>query len=61
MNTKKLILGGCMGIAFLAMSCSQNLSADDSLYETGVDKTKLINGDKKSVDKTKLINGDKKS
>jgi len=61
MNTKKLILGLFMGLLFLGMSCTKYTSSDDSLYENGVDKTKLINGDKRSVDKTKLINGDKRS
>lgn len=61
MNTKKLILGLCMGFAFLAMSCTQNTTDEDGLYENGVDKTQLINGDKRSVDKTQLINGDKRS
>jgi hypothetical protein len=61
MNTKKLILGLSMGFAFLAMSCTQNTAQEDGLYENGVDKTQLINGDKKSVDKTQLINGDKRN
>lgn len=61
MNTRKILLGLSMGIAFLALSCTQNYAADDSVYETGVDKSKLINGDKRSVDKSKLINGDKRS
>ena len=60
MNTRKLILGIAMCCAVLAMSCSQSTAEDDGIYENGVDKTKLINGDKRSVDKTQLINGDTK-
>jgi len=56
MNTRKLILGLCMGSAFLVMSCTQYTSSDDSLYENGVDKT-LITKDNKSVDKTLITKG----
>lgn len=56
MNTKKLILGLCMGVAFLAMSCTQNTTDEDGLYENGVDKT-LITKDNKSVDKTLITKG----
>ena len=51
MNTRKLILGLGMCFALLAMSCSQSTAEDDGVYINGVDKTKLINGDKRSVDK----------
>ena len=51
MNTKKLILGISMGVAFLAMSCTQYAAQDDSIYENGVDKS-LITKDNKSVDKS---------
>ncbi|WP_373074864.1 hypothetical protein [Zeaxanthinibacter enoshimensis] len=61
MNTRKVIFGLFACSLFLVASCTQNTAAEDGLYEQGVDKTKIINGDKKSVDKTKIINGDKKS
>jgi hypothetical protein len=60
MNTKKLILGLCMGFAFLVMSCTQNTASEDGLYENGVDKT-LITKDNKSVDKTLITKGPKKN
>ena len=51
-------------MAFLVLAftsaCTEN-TADQDVYEQGVDKTKLINGDKKSVDKRNLVNGDKQS
>ncbi len=48
MNTKKIIFAMLASASLLAVSCSPNTSAeDDQLYEQGVDKTKLINGDKR--------------
>ncbi|MBU2972947.1 hypothetical protein [Zobellia sp. B3R18] len=58
---KKLVFGLLACASLLAVSCeSSDVASDDSVYEEGVDKTQLINGDsrKKSVDKTQLINGD---
>ena len=50
MNMKKILFGIC---AFLSFSCSFGLYMQIPLmirlYENGVDKTKLINGDNKSV------------
>ena len=59
MNMKKLLFGICTLLVLVGSACTSN-SADDQVYENGVDKTKLINGDKQSVDKTKIINGDNK-
>ncbi len=56
MNTKKLILGLSMGLAFLVMSCTQNTATEDGLYDVGVDKTKITK-DNKSVDKTLITKG----
>ena len=56
MNTRKIILGTCAGIAFLAASCTQN-TADDGVYENGVDKTLITKTNKKSVDKTLITKG----
>ena len=51
----------CAALSIVSCETSDTAS-DDLLYEHGVDKTQLINGDKKNsfVDKTQLINGDKK-
>jgi len=58
---RKFVFGLMACVTLLAVSCeTSDIAADDLVYENGVDKTKLINGDKKSVDKTKLINGDKR-
>ena len=59
---KNLVFGLLACATLLAVSCDSNdVAADDTLYDKGVDKTQLINGDnKRSVDKTKLINGDSK-
>ncbi|MCW5516699.1 hypothetical protein [Muriicola sp. Z0-33] len=56
---KKLLFGICAFLVLVGSACTAN-TADDQLYENGVDKTELVNGDKKSVDKTKIINGDNK-
>ncbi|MDO6809007.1 hypothetical protein Q4603_10305 [Zobellia galactanivorans] len=56
---KKLAFGLLACVTLLAVSCeTSDVASDDSVYDNGVDKTQLINGDKKSVDKTQLINGD---
>jgi hypothetical protein len=60
MNTKKILFGICTCLILMIAACTPN-TADDQVYENGVDKTKLINGDKRSVDKTQLVNGDKRS
>ncbi len=60
---KKVVFGLLACATLLTVSCETNDTASvDQLYEQGVDKTQLINGDKKRsfVDKTQLINGDKK-
>ncbi|MBU2946362.1 hypothetical protein [Zobellia uliginosa] len=58
---KNLVFGLLACVALLTVSCeSSDVASNDSLYDEGVDKTQLINGDKRrrSVDKTQLINGD---
>jgi len=58
---KKLVFGLLACLTLLAVSCeTTDTASDDQLYEQGVDKTQLINGDKQSVDKSQLINGDKR-
>lgn len=57
MNTRKVVFSLLLGGLFLVASCTQN-TAEDSIYEVGVDKT-LITKDNKSVDKT-LITKDNK-
>lgn len=45
---KKLVFALLASVTLLAVSCETNSTADDDqLYEQGVDKSKLINGDKK--------------
>ncbi len=61
MNTKKLFYGLMAFVVLVASAaCTQN-SADDSAYEVGVDKTTIVNGDKKGVDRTTIVNGDRQS
>lgn len=61
MNTRKLFFGlMAFTIMIAAAACTEN-TADDAVYEQGVDKRTVINGDSKSVDKRTVINGDKKS
>lgn len=60
MNTKKILFGILACVTFMAVSCESS-TAEDDLYENGVNKTQLINGDKRSVNKTQLINGDRRS
>ncbi|MEX0288503.1 MAG: hypothetical protein AB3N14_05285 [Flavobacteriaceae bacterium] len=59
MNTKKIFFGICACLFLMAAACTP--SADDQVYEEGVDKTKIVNGDIKNVDKSKLVNGDTRS
>ena len=61
MNTKKFFYG-LMALVVLvgAGACTQD-SADNALYEQGVDRSTIINGDaKNSVDRSTIINGDAK-
>jgi len=48
MKAKRIIFGLLACLTLIAVSCEPNNSADgDNLFEEGVDKTKLINGDLK--------------
>ncbi len=42
MNTKRLFFGICTCLILMAASCTPNSTADDQLYEDGVDKNKII-------------------
>jgi len=53
MNTKKIIFGIFAMVSLIIASCTSN-SADDSIYEVGVDKTKIEKPGQRSVDKTKI-------
>ncbi len=60
---KKVVFGLMACATLLAVSCeTTDVASEDQLYEQGVDKSQLINGDNKRsfVDKTQLINGDNK-
>lgn len=48
MNTKRILFGlmACAVLTLTAISCTPN-TADDETYEQGVDKTKMVNGDKR--------------
>lgn len=61
MNTKKVVFGLLTFSLFLFAACTDSSVSEDSVYDQGVDRTKIINGDKKNVDRTKVINGDKRS
>jgi hypothetical protein len=46
MKMKRLIFGILACVTLMAVSCEPNNTADeDQLYEQGVDKTKVVNGD----------------
>lgn len=48
MKAKRIIFGLLACVTLLAVSCEPNNSSDgDPLFEEGVDKSKLINGDSK--------------
>jgi len=48
MKMKRLLFGVIACVTLMAVSCEPNSTTDeDQLYEQGVDKTKIINGDKK--------------
>jgi hypothetical protein len=48
MKMKRLVFGILACVTLMAVSCEPNNTADeDQLYEQGVDKTKLVNGDKR--------------
>jgi len=48
MKMKRLIFGLLACVTLMAVACEPNSTADeDQLYEQGVDKTKIINGDSK--------------
>jgi len=42
MNTKRLFFGICTCLILMAAACTPNSTADDQLYENGVDKDKII-------------------
>ncbi len=50
MNTKKLFFGICTCLILMAAACTPN-TADDQLYENGVDKSKIPS---QAVDKSKI-------
>jgi hypothetical protein len=41
MDTKKLLFGICTCLVLMASACTDS-SADDQIYEDGVDKSKII-------------------
>ncbi len=48
MKAKKIIFGLMACLLLVAVSCEPNSTAqEDDMYEVGVDKSKLINGDNK--------------
>ena len=53
MNTKKLLAGLFSCLILMAASCTTD-SADDSVYEQGVDKSKIV-VPSRAVDKSKII------
>jgi len=50
MNTKKVLFGICTCLILMAAACTPN-TADDQVYENGVDKSKIPS---QSVDKSKI-------
>ncbi|QLG47068.1 hypothetical protein [Costertonia aggregata] len=41
MTTKKIVFAVLASVSLLAASCTSNTSADDELYEQGIDKNKF--------------------
>ena len=61
MNTRKFFYGFMASLVLVASAaCTQN-TADDAAYEQGVDRTTVVNGDKRSVDRSTVVNGDRQS
>ena len=53
MNTRNILYGTlACAVLIVAAACTDN-SADDSVYEDGIDKNKIIL--KRSIDKNKII------
>ncbi|MET6990520.1 hypothetical protein [Sediminicola arcticus] len=44
MNTKKILFAVVAAATLLVASCTSSTASDDSLYEQGVDKTKINKG-----------------
>ncbi|WP_289062800.1 hypothetical protein [uncultured Zobellia sp.] len=52
---KKLVFGLLACASLLAVSCeSSDVASDDSVYEEGVDRSKITITNRKSVDRSKI-------
>jgi len=42
MNTKRTLFGICACLILMAAACTSNSTADDQLYEDGIEKERII-------------------
>ena len=61
MNTRKFFYGIFAFIILAASVACTKDTADDSVYEQGVDRTKVTTGPQQSVDRTKVTTGPQQS
>jgi hypothetical protein len=54
MDTTKLFYGLLACLVLFVAACTEN-TADDAIYEQGIDKNKIILDNKNSIDKNKII------